>query len=87
MITNAILIIIFAFLALVSSPLRLLSDVSLSSNITNSLAQVGGYFNPITGFLPITTLLTIFASVLIIEGFVFAYKTLMWVIRRIPTQS
>lgn len=81
MISNAILYIVFGALVLLTSPFRLLADVSLPSGMTSSLAQIGGYFNSVSSYLPISTILTVFGIFIAIEGYIFAYKMIKWVRR------
>jgi len=87
MLTDLLLYIIYVFVYAVTSPFRLLSDVSTNSGIVSAFATAGSYIKALDVFLPTATLLTILFSVTLIEGYVFGYKGLMWLIRRIPTQS
>ena len=85
MITTACLNIIYLFVWAVTSPVRLLSDVSLSSNLINSISTVNTYVAAIDFVFPVTTFLTILGLVLTIEAFIILYKLIMWVIRKIRT--
>lgn len=87
MIVNALLYLIFGVVYLISYPLRLLPDVSFPQALYDAISTAGAYITPMNTFVPITTILTILGLVLGIEGFIFLYKSTMWVIRRIPTQS
>jgi hypothetical protein len=87
MITTAILKQIFNLVYLLCYPIRQLPDVTLSSNIATSIATASGYMNSLSFALPISTIFVILISVVTIEGFVFSYKTIMWVVKRFPTQS
>ena len=85
MITNAILFIIYLVILTVTAPLRLLNDVSLDSNFADSIITASSYVSVFNTLLPISTLLTIFGIFITFETLYFAYKTLMWVIKKIPT--
>jgi len=87
MITTAILNLMYLLLWGITSPFRLLGDVSLPQNLYSSLATAGSYFNSVGLFLPITTIFSVFGLILTIETFVFAWKILNWVRKLLPTQS
>lgn len=87
MITNATLYLIYQFINLVLFPIRSLADVSLPSDIASSISTVAGYLGSIDSFIPIGTILTIFGTILSIELGIFTYKIIMWLIKRLPTQS
>jgi len=87
MITSLLLYFIYGAVLLATSPLRLLDNATLPPEIFNSLAEVGGYLGAMEIFFPVGTLLAILGFTLTIEAFILGYKALMWVIRRIPTQS
>lgn len=88
MITTGILYLVYFLVAALFSPLLLLSDVSLNTNIGASLAAIGSYISIVDAFFPIATLLAAFISVhLVVEGYIFTYKLIMWIVRRFPTQS
>jgi len=84
MITNVLITIIYYFLYSVIYPIRLLPDVSLPSSITSSITTAGSYFYIFDPILPLSTVFTIITLFLTIEGFIVAYKLIMWVIRKIP---
>jgi len=87
MIVSIILFFVYSFVWLVSSPLRLLPDVSLPTSATAALTTAGGYLRAAAYVLPVDTILAIFYSVLGVEALILSYKGIMWLIRRIPTQS
>jgi len=87
MITTLFLYIIFAFVFGITSPFRLLTDVAANSDVVATFATAGSYIKALDVFVPTATLLIILGIVLTIEGYIFGYKGVMWVIRRIPTQS
>jgi hypothetical protein len=84
MITSAILGILFVFLLGVTAPFRLLSDVTLPADIAAAINTAGSGLFIINQVLPVTTILTIFGLFLTVEGFIFVYKLIMWVLRKIP---
>lgn len=87
MILTGLLTLIYYMVLLLTSPLRLLDDVSVESGFGSSIATAGGYINNINNFFPISTLMTIFLIILGIELGIAVYKLIMWLLRRIPTQS
>lgn len=87
MITSALLYIAYGFVFIVTSPLRLLPDATLPTGLTSTIATVNGYITSISPIFPVSTLLTILATVLGIETFIFSWKVINWVLRRFPTQS
>lgn len=87
MITSLLLSLIFGFVWAITTPLRILPDVVLSSSLTSAIQTANQYIAPINTVAPLTDLLAIFALVLAIESSIFLYKVIMWIIKRIPTQS
>jgi len=87
MLTTIFLYIIYLFVYVVTSPFRLLSDVAANSDIVGAFATASGYIHALDVFIPTSTLLTILFAVTAIEAYIFGYKGVMWLIRRIPTQS
>jgi hypothetical protein len=79
MIGYALLEILYAFVFALSSPIRLLGDVSLPANVANAISIGNAYLGAAAIFLPVNTLLAVFGSVLVVEGFIFGYKLVMWV--------
>lgn len=87
MITSALLYIIYGFVYVVTSPLRLLPNASLPADLTAAITAINGYITALNPVLPISTILTVVGFVLSIEAFIFTYKVIMWVLKRFPTQS
>lgn len=85
MITSALLYIIYLFLYAITSPLRLLNDVSLSSDFTTAIQNANEYLASLNFILPVSTFVAVIALMLTIEGFIILYKIINWVIRKIPT--
>lgn len=78
-----ILIVIYAIL----TPLLLLPDVAVDTNIGEALVQIGAFLTPIDAIFPIDTLLFVLKTMLLIEVYILLYKGIMWIVRRFPTQS
>lgn len=87
MITNFFLDVIYGVAWVLLWPLRQLPEATLPSGLTTSMASAGGYINPLSNFLPITTLFTIMGAVLVVELGIFTWKGINWLLRRLPTQS
>lgn len=87
MITEGFLNVIFLFILGITQPLRILSDVFLPLALINSITSVSGYVSSVNSFFPADTLLQVIAFILALEASIFAYKAVMWIIKRIPTQS
>jgi hypothetical protein len=87
MITNIFLFLVYITVYTLTLPLRILSDVSLNSNIASTISTVGGYINGVSLIVPVSTLLQIFGVMLGIEVAILSYKGFMWLLKRIPTQS
>lgn len=87
MIGTTLLYIIYGFIYVVTLPLRLLPDVSLSSEISDSIYTVAGYINSLEPFVPVSELYSIFLFLVGFNAFILAYKLIMWTIKRFPTQS
>ena len=85
MITNAILFIVYVVILSITSPLRLLNDVSLSTDFAQSIGTVSSYLSVFNSLLPVSTLLTILGIFITFETLYFTYKTIMWIIKKIPT--
>lgn len=63
------------------------ADVVLPSGITSAISTAGGYLSAFDFVIPVSSILTIFGLILVIEGAIILYKSIMWIIRRFPTQS
>lgn len=84
MISSLILILIFGVIVLITAPLRLLADVTLSASITDAIATAGGFLGSLGQVLPVPAILSVLAIVMITEGFLFLYKTVRWVYQKVP---
>ena len=87
MILDFFLNLIYGVVLTITSPLRLAPDVSLPENLTDNLASISAYLNVFSDYLPINTIILILSSYLGIELVIGLYKIIMWVVKRIPTQS
>lgn len=87
MITSAVLTILKDLLDAVLSPLLSQSDVVLDPHLTSAVSNVQGFINTLDPIFPITTLLACIAIVLAVELAIFAYKAIMWLIKKIPMIS
>ena len=87
MITSAILAVIFGAVWLLTLPLRALPDVSLPLYLTSSIITGVQYANSLSFVIPITHMLILLGVFFLIETGFFTYEVVMWVIRRLPTQS
>jgi len=87
MIFVAIINTIYAVIFALTSPLRLFSDVILPTTITNAVANAGGFLSPVDMVLPIDVILDILGIFIYIEIAYLSFKAVMWVIKRLPTQS
>lgn len=85
MIFTAFLKIIYVFILGITSPLRLLADVTLPSEISNAIINASGYYNSLNAILPMDTIIQILGISITFEGFYLIYKLIMWVIKKIPT--
>jgi len=87
MIPSAFLYIIYGIVYGITAPLRAFSDVELPEGITSAITTMGTYLAAVEPILPIATLLAVLGIILVAETSIFVYKVIMWLIRRLPTQS
>jgi len=85
MIASIILAMLYGVVWLVSSPLRLLPNATLPSNLASAITTASTYLAAINFVFPVATFITIFGLILGIETFIILYKIINWVIRKIPT--
>ena len=84
MIITGLLSVIYVFILGITFPLRILSDVSLPTEITTAITSASGYYHSLNAILPIDTMLQILGVSLTFEGLYLLYKLIMWVIKKIP---
>lgn len=87
MILVAIINTLYYLLYALTSPFRLLPDVTLPVGFTSAITTANGYIKSLDQIVPIDTLLVLIALYVSIELAYFGYKFTMWVIKRLPTQS
>lgn len=87
MITNGFLYLIFGIVWAITAPLRLLDDTSLPEGISSAIVSMGGYLTSTNQVLPVATIISVLGIILLVETSIFVYKVIMWLIRRLPTQS
>lgn len=84
MIADILLYLIYGVVLVLTAPFRLFADVSLSSGLLTAISTAGSYLKTLDTFLPITTLLAVFGILLGYEVIILFYKTIMWVLKKIP---
>lgn len=87
MILQALIHTIYLLIYAVTSPIRLLPDVTMPVGFTNAMEQASRNISGLNNIFPIDTVLTLLKLYIIIEGAYLTYKLIMWLIRRVPTQS
>jgi len=87
MITTFILYVIYALVWALTSPFRLVADVTVDSGIGGAITTAVTYFANLNAILPLSTIATCLGLILGVELIISVYKIVMWVIRRLPTQS
>jgi hypothetical protein len=85
MITNLIIALLYGVVYLITAPLRLLSDVVLSGNISAAIDSASKYLGGLNAVIPVTTLLAVFAIFLVVEIGIMTWRGINWVIRKIPS--
>jgi len=85
MIINFLIFLLWGVIYGLTYPLRILSDVSLSSDFTSAISTANNYIAGLNYILPLPTLITIIGLFLVIEAFILLYKLINWLIRKIPT--
>jgi len=84
MITSFLLKAFHALVYIMLYPLRLLPDVDLSGSIGSAISTAGGYLSGLNDIIPISTLIAVIGLILAVEGAIFVYKGVNWLIRKIP---
>lgn len=87
MIIDFILTGIFTFVKILAYPILSLPDVSIASDLTSALYLATTYIYSFGEFVPLTTIYATLGVELAFEAGIFAYKFVMWLIKRLPTQS
>lgn len=84
MITNALLKIIFGTILLILLPIRALPDATIPQGISDAISAISGYLTPVDVVIPISAVLGVLTSFLVIEAGIFTYKALAWAYKKIP---
>jgi len=87
MIISAILLAIYGVIWTLTRVFLLLSPVSLNSGFGGALVTAQQYIGTFDKFFPVDTLYIVIGLIMAVELGLATYKIIMWVIRRIPTQS
>lgn len=87
MIITAILSILYEAVYFLTYPVRILQSVSVNSDLLSNISLISSYFESVSVFFPVNILLIVIGLEVGIETGIFAYKFIMWVIKRLPTQS
>lgn len=87
MITSTFLLVVYYLVYAITIPIRYFDDVTVSTTVSEAITTATHYLATWNSFLPMTAIMTVVALVLSIETIIAAYKVIMWLIRRIPTQS
>lgn len=87
MITTGFLNIILGLVSLLTLPLKALGDVSLPAGLTSALGQIGAYLIALDTYIPVASILAILVMIITVDGSIFGYKIIMWIVKRFPTQS
>lgn len=87
MISDIFLYTIYGLVYTLSYPIRILADVSANSDLLLNISKITTYFQAIDIFFPVNVLIIIIGLEVSIEVGIFAYKVIMWVVKRFPTQS
>lgn len=87
MILTIFLDLIYYLIYAITSPIRLLADATLPSGFLSAIQTSGGYISSLNQILPIDTILALLSIYVGIEIAFLSYKLIMWLIKRLPTQS
>lgn len=86
MIVDFLLYLLYGIVYLVTSPLRLFSDVSQASWLASTVSSASSYLSFGAHWLPKTVyaLLLTWGLYITIEIAIFSYKGIMWVLKKLP---
>lgn len=87
MITTAILYLIYGVVYAATYPIRYFPDVSVPQGVIDSISFIGPYLIGLDKYFPVSDLILILGLMLAVDTAIFAYKAIMWLVRRFPTQS
>lgn len=87
MITEQILRILYQVLLTITYPLRVAPDVTLSGTFGSAVSTGMGYASLVNRFVPLGAVIAVIGVILTFEAAVITYKTIMWIVRRVPGQG
>lgn len=87
MIVSFFLYTIYGIVWVLTSIFRLLPDVSLEAGIGGAITTATEYLASLNTILPLSTITICLGLIFAVELIVSSYRIVMWVIRRLPTQS
>lgn len=87
MIVSIILKLVVFLISGLLLPFTFLPDVTLPSGVTTALGDLSTALANISAIFPVSDLLTALGILLGVELAIFGYRVIMWIIKRIPTQS
>jgi len=89
MISTAILTLLYWILYVITLPIQAFPTATLPAYFSTTITTLNGYLASVWLILPqsTTALIAALGVMLTIEIGIFGYKLVMWVVKRIPTQS
>lgn len=87
MIISWFLYAIYGVVYVLTFPFRVFSDVTVDTGIGGSITTATQYIATWNNILSLSTILACFSIIIGVELIIASYKIIMWVIRRLPTQS
>jgi len=87
MIITLILNLVYIAVLVGFSPLLALPVASLSTAFTTSITTASSYLAVFNSILPVDTMIDLLAYTLSFEAGYFLFKGIMWLVKRLPTQS
>lgn len=84
MISDIFLAIIGLAVQLLTAPFLLIPTASLPNGLVNAITNVQGYWISLKPIFPMVTLLAVISFMITVEIAIFAYKGIMWVIKKFP---
>lgn len=85
MITTGLLTLLYWAIYAVLTPLRLLPDATLPAGVADAIGTASEHLSAVSIVLPTGSLLAVLGIFLSVEAALFLYKTLMWIVKKIPT--
>lgn len=87
MITSALINVLYLILLAVTSPLRLLTDVSPNNAIVVGISTANGYLSAVPFPLFILSVVGALGFYVVFEAFYWGYKLVRWIYRKVPGVS